>query len=60
MLAAKAALAVRIDAFSEGNENNHMGMEQRIYLERRLRELDNRSVRVLLFGVDEGVSLCAQ
>ena len=39
MLAAKAALAVRVDALREGDEHSDVGIENRAKLEQRIGEL---------------------
>jgi len=40
MLAAKAALAIRVDALGEGDANNSMGLEHRATLEKRLQTME--------------------
>ena len=44
MLAAKAALAIRVDALSD-DVNNEMGIEQRAGLEKRLKQLESGIVK---------------
>ena len=45
-VATKASLAIRYDALGEGGENaGEMGLEQRLKIENRLRELEGKSVR---------------
>ena len=43
MLAAKAALAIRVDALSETSDST-LGLEQRAKLENRVRNLDEKAV----------------
>ncbi|PIA44570.1 hypothetical protein AQUCO_01700279v1 [Aquilegia coerulea] len=43
-LAAKTVLAIRYDALREGEEDNSMGLENRIKLENRLRNLEGREL----------------
>ena len=45
MLAAKSALAARVDAFGE-ETNVQLGLDHRAKLEMRIRQLDNKGVRV--------------
>lgn len=47
MLAAKASLAIRVDALSE-NSDCTLGVEQRAKIESRVRNLDERAVSILL------------
>lgn len=43
MLAAKAALAIRVDALGE-DTNAELGLEHRAKLEMRIRQLDDKAV----------------
>lgn len=45
MLAAKAALATRVDALGEGDSSNQLGMEHRQRLESRLKFLEEGGIR---------------
>ena len=45
MLAAKTALAIRVDALGE-DTNAELGLEHRAKLERRVRELEEGKVRL--------------
>jgi nucleolar protein 58 len=45
MLAAKAALAIRVDALGEETDAE-LGLEQRVKLEKRIRDLENRGVSI--------------
>lgn len=51
MLAAKAALACRVDALSEPEAvtASDLGLEHRAYLERRVKSLAEQAVRFFIF-----------
>ena len=48
MLAAKASLAIRVDALSETSDST-LGVEQRAKLESRVRNLDEKAVSYILY-----------
>ena len=48
MLAAKASLAIRVDALSETSDST-LGIEQRAKLESRVRNLDEKAVSFIKF-----------
>lgn len=54
MLAAKTALAIRYDALGE-DTNAEMGVENRAKLEARLRQLEEKGVRVKSFSICSAV-----
>jgi nucleolar protein 58 len=45
LVATKTALAVRCDALGEGSENADLGLESRVKIENRLRQLEGKAVR---------------
>lgn len=51
MLAAKASLAIRVDALGEGAASNELGLEHRARLEARMRALEEGHVSKTLIDV---------